>query len=435
MPSPSTKAGSRERPLAPSQVVRGTNALLDREIGTLWIEGEVESLVKATSGHLYFTLKDPRAQLRAVMWRSDAARLKFAIESGQSLCCRGRLSIYDRDGKFQLYVQAAEPAGLGAEALAFEQLKRRLAEEGLFDSARKRALPRLPKRIGLVTSKSGAAVRDVIRAVERRYPVPILVADARVQGESAPAQIARAISELCRTDVDVIIVGRGGGSSGDLSAFNDERVVRAVASCPIPVISAVGHEVDLSLTDMAADARAATPTSAGEMAVPVLADLAELLSKAERRLLREIEHRLQVARQELDHLEDRGRHAVDDSIAHGRLRLGKAERTLETLHPRAQLVGHRGALDRLAARAQARVRLLLEQRQRTFATLAGQLDALSPLRVLDRGYAIAAAGPSVLTSSDQVTIGGEVAVRLRRGSLACRVESITDRNPEDGEQA
>src|SRR5262245_501184 len=224
------RPGSRERPLRPSQNVRGASNVLDREIGTVWVEGEVESRVAASSGHLYFCLKDSRCQLRAVMWRSDAARLKFRIENGQSLRCRGKLSIYERDGKFQFYVQFAEPAGLGADALALEQLKERLAAEGLFASTRKRRLPLLPARIGVVTSKSGAAVRDIIRAVQRRFPVPILVADARVQGASAPGAITRALVALARAGVDVIIVGRGGGSAGDLAAFNDERVVRAVAA-------------------------------------------------------------------------------------------------------------------------------------------------------------------------------------------------------------
>jgi exodeoxyribonuclease VII large subunit len=434
------------------------------------VEGEVESLVRATSGHIYFALKDGRSQIRAVMWRSDAARLRFQLTDGLSVLCRGRVAIYDRDGKFQFYAQTIQPAGLGADALAFEQLKARLAAEGLFASERKRPLPLLPRRIGVVTSKSGAAVRDIIRAVQRRFPVPILIADARVQGPSAPPAIARAIAALCRCPgVDVVIVGRGGGSAADLAAFNDERVVRAVVACTVPVISAVGHEVDLSLTCLAADRRAATPTMAGEMAVPVLADMSKRLAGEERRLRRELDHRLRVARQELDHLDTRARHRVTGALGQRRRRLGDAHHRLEALHPRARLLADRARLADLAARAgevarrgvrergrqlgalgarletlHPRARLLADRARltdlaaragavarrrvhdgaRQFGSLGARLDALSPLRVLERGYALARTADGVVTSAAQVVPGDSLTVRLRRGQLGCRVETV-----------
>jgi exodeoxyribonuclease VII large subunit len=442
------RLGTRERPLRIGQLLHGANRVLDRQVGTIWVEGEVESVVRASSGHIYFALKDARSQMRAVMWRSDAARLKFRLEDGLSVLCRGRVAIYDRDGKFQFYAQTVEPAGLGADALAFEQLKTRLAAEGLFASERKRALPLLPRRIGVVTSRSGAAVRDIIRAVQRRFPVPILIADARVQGPSAPAAIARAIAALCRCPgVDVVIVGRGGGSAADLAAFNDERVVRAVVACAVPVISAVGHEIDLSLTDMAADRRAATPTMAGEMAVPVLADMARRLAGEERRLRRELDHRLRVARQEIDHLEARARHTAHAAIGQrrrrladgqhrletlhprkrvmaDRARLADLQRRLETLHPRKRLIADRARLNDLAARAATVMRRRLHDGARRFGALGGRLDALSPLRVLERGYALARSGDAVITSADQVAPGDALSVRLRRGQLSCRVESV-----------
>jgi exodeoxyribonuclease VII large subunit len=407
-----------------SQLVRGANNVLDERIGSVWVEGEVESVNRATSGHIYFCLKDPRSQIKAVMWKSDAARLKFAIENGQSLRCRGRLAVYDRDGKLQLYVQVAEPAGAGADALAFEQLKARLAAEGLFAAERKRELPLVPRRIGVVTSKSGAAVRDIIRAVERRFPVPILIADTRVQGPSAPPAIARAIAAVARAGVDVVIVGRGGGSAGDLAAFNDERVVRAVVACPVPVISAVGHEIDLSLTDLAADHRAATPTMAGEMAVPVLADLSKRLAGEERRLRRELEHRVRVARQELDNLERRAAHRVSGALQERRRRLAEAGRALEVLHPRARLVAHRSQVGQLSARADTAIRRRLHEGGRRFGALGARLEALSPLKVLERGYAIAQAGGHVLGDARQVEPGASLTVRLRRGALGCRVETV-----------
>ena len=432
--APQPRPGSRERPLRVSQLVRGANYVLDQRIGTIWVEGEVESVNRASSGHVYFCLKDARSQLKAVLWRADAVRLKFAIENGQSLLCRGRLAVYDRDGKLQLYVDAAEPAGLGAEALAFEQLKARLAAEGLFAPGRKRPLPLLPRRIGVVTSKSGAAVRDIIRAVERRFPVPILIADARVQGPTAPPAIARAIAHVARAGVDLVIVGRGGGSAGDLAAFNDERVVRAVAACPVPVISAVGHEIDLSLTDLAADRRAATPTMAGEMAVPVLADLAKRLTVEERRLRRELDHRLRVARQELDHLEARGRHRLQGGLDGRRRRLAEGRQALEALHPRARLVAHRARLDELSARASSAIRRRVHDGARRFGALGGRLDALSPLRVLERGYAIALggeAGDHVVYDAREVAPGSALTVRLHRGALGCRVESVEPVDPVD----
>lgn len=419
------RPGSRERPLRVSQLVYGANRVLDRQVGTIWIEGEVESLTRASSGHLYFAIKDARSQIRAVMWRSDAARLKFRLDDGLSVLCRGRVSIYDRDGKFQFYAQTIEPAGLGADALAFEQLKNKLAGEGLFAVERKRALPVLPRRIGVVTSKSGAAVRDIIRAVQRRFPVPILIADARVQGPSAPSAIARAIAALCRCPgVDVVIVGRGGGSAGDLAAFNDERVVRAVAACAVPIISAVGHEIDLSLTCLAADRRAATPTMAGEMAVPVLSDMAKRLAVEERRLRRELDHRLRVARQDVDRLEGRARRKLDAALGQRRRSLAQAHHRLETLHPRARLLADRARLADLESRATRVMRRRLDERGRSFGALGARLDALSPLRVLERGYALARSGDSVVTAADQVAPGDALTVRLRRGQLGCRVETV-----------
>lgn len=418
------RPGGREHPLSVTQVIQGASRVLERTVGIIWVEAETASVTNPSSGHVYFVLKDNGCQLRAVMWRSDARRLRFRIEDGMRLRVRGRLGIYERDGKFQMYVQAAEPAGLGADALALEQLRNKLAAEGLFEAARKRPLPVLPRRIGLVTSASGAAVRDVIRAVQRRFPVPILIADATVQGADAPRTIVWALRAIATTDVDVVIVGRGGGSRSDLEAFNDERVVRAVAACPVPVISAVGHEIDVSLTDLAADTRAATPTMAGEMAVPVLAELTAVLEKEERRLAREIGLVLRDARSSLDQGFDTLEHRVRARVTARRAPLVSLAHRLEACHPRAQLLAHRGQLRELQARADRALRRQLEVAGRALGTLSGRLDAMSPLRVLDRGYAIATAGEHVLASSSGVEVGEEIEVRLARGRLGCRVERI-----------
>jgi exodeoxyribonuclease VII large subunit len=423
-PKAAVKPGARERPMSVSQAVRAARHVLEKHVGTLWIEGETTSVTRASSGHVYFGLKDGQSQIRAVIWRSDAQRLRFRVEDGQTLRCRGQMTIYERDGKFQLYVQYAEPAGLGADALALEQLKRKLAAEGLFDAARKRPLPLLPRRIGVVTSKSGAAVRDVIRAVQRRFPVPILVADATVQGASAPREIARAIQALCRTDVDIVIVGRGGGSASDLSAFNDEAVVRAIAGCPVPTISAVGHEIDVSLADLAADHRAATPTMAGEMAVPVLADLADLLQKEERRLHREMVIKIEGARQEIDQRMARAQKCTTARVGKQRHLLAELHARLERRHPRAMLVSHGAELRSLSARIDALMRRKLDASGRDFSLLAEKLDTLSPLKVLQRGYAIATSEDRVITDARAVAPGDSLTVRLARGSVDCRVEGI-----------
>jgi len=416
--------GSREAPLSVAQVVRGARLAVEGALGTVWVEGEIASLSRAASGHLYFVLGDGEAEARAVMWRSDASKLKFRVDVGQAVRCRARATIYEQGGKFQLYVSAIEPAGLGAEALALEQLKAKLAAEGLFAVERKRPLPTLPRRIGVVTSKAGAAVRDIIRATQRRFPVPLLIADALVQGESAPASLVRALEAIARCDVDVVIIGRGGGSSSDLAAFNDEAVVRAVAACPVPVISAVGHEVDVSLCDLAADCRAATPTMAGEMAVPVLAELSEALAKEERRLQRELAMRIAAARHLLDRGLDRAHGAISTQLHGRRRRLADARRELDTRHPRAQLAVHRAALRELQERAALATRRGLERRGRALAESAGRLSALSPLSVLERGYALATAGDRVVTDAAQVRAGDRIDLRLARGSLRCDVRSV-----------
>lgn len=407
-----------------AHAVRVARRVLEEQIGPLWIEGETTSVSRPSSGHVYFALKDQRAQIRAVMWRADARRLKFRLQDGQQLRVHGHMSLYERDGKFQLYVRYAEPAGLGADALALEQLKRKLAAEGLFDPARKRSLPRLPRRIGVVTSKSGAAVRDIIRTVHRRFPIPILVADASVQGAAAAREIVRGLHLLARTDVDVIIVGRGGGSASDLSAFNDEMVVRAVAGCPVPTISAVGHQIDESLCDHAADCRAATPTAAGELVVPVRTELDELLAKEERRLHRELMFRVSSARQEVDQLMARARHTAGTRVARERRAVADLQARLQACHPQARLVEHRGRISELEGRLHAFMTRRVERARHGFEAATARLEALSPLRVLQRGYALAHSEERILTDAGTVDVGAPVTVRLARGALECRVEAV-----------
>jgi exodeoxyribonuclease VII large subunit len=399
---PRPRAGEREHPLTVAALVRAAATLFDQKIGLVWVEGEVSNLRTPPSGHVYFALTDARAQLPAIMWRSQARRLGFELEEGRRIVCRGKLGIYPPEGRVQLYVDAVEPAGVGAAALRLEQLKRRLQAEGCFDPARKRTLPRLPRKIAVVTSPSGAAVRDILRAVERRFPRPIVISPCRVQGEMAAADIAWAVRRAGRTPgVDVVIVGRGGGSAEDLSAFNEEAVVRAICACPVPVISAVGHESDVTLADLAADVRAATPTAAAEIAVPERDLLAGELAMLERRLRREMAHALSRLRAGLERLEAR---VVD---------------------PRRRLERQRQEVAALLARAAAAAQRALAARRARLAGTAARLDAMSPLRVLERGYAIArnAAG-AVVTRPDMVAPGEALTVRVSGGSIDAEVTAV-----------
>jgi exodeoxyribonuclease VII large subunit len=428
-------------------VVRAAGRALDA-LGLVWLEGEVSQASQPGSGHVYFSLRDREAVLPAVMWARDVSRLRFRIEAGQRLRVRGRLGVYDRDGKMQLYADFAEPAGLGAEAIALEQLKARLAAEGLFAAERKRPLPRFPRRIGVVTSRTGAAIHDIIRTVQRRLPTPILIADAAVQGQTAPNQIVMGMAMVVRAGVDVVIVGRGGGAVTDLTAFNHERVVRTIARCPVPVISAVGHEVDLSLADLAADARASTPTAAAELAVPDGAALAERLAKEHRRLDREVRHRLDRARQDLDHqtmaLHARGERSVARTRAelhalahrltglHPRTRiltrgaaLAELTRRLTGVHPASRLARARHELDALTARCDAAIRRQLDTRRARLGQLGAQMAALSPLAVLDRGFAVVSRGDrdtDIVRDAASIQRGERLRIRLARGALGVIVE-------------
>lgn len=439
---------SRDKPLTISEVVRSASRTLDA-IGLVWLEGEVTQVTKPASGHLYFSLRDKESVLPAIMWGRDSLRMKFRIEPGQRLRVRGRLGVYERDGRMQLYADFAEPAGLGAEALALEQLKQKLAAEGIFAPEKKRPLPRFPRRIGVVTSKHGAAVHDIIRTVMRRLPTPILICDAAVQGETAPHQIVQGMAMVVRAGVDVVIVGRGGGSVTDLKAFNHERVVRTIARCPVPVISAVGHEVDLSLADLAADARASTPTAAAELAVADGHALEEVLRKERRRLDREIHHVLSRARQDLDRrtmaLHARGERA----LAATRHQLASLHHRLAGLHPRARILAHQNALgelqrrlaaaqpgprvaraarelDALMSRRDTAMREILDERRNELAQLGAQMAAMSPLAVLDRGYAMVRAGDVIVRDAKQVAAKERLHVKLARGSIDVVVEKVQE---------
>jgi exodeoxyribonuclease VII large subunit len=444
---PSVVASTREQPLGIAEVVRLAGRTLDG-LGLVWVEGEVTQASTPASGHLYFSLQDRGSVLAAIMWGRDVARLRFKIEPGRRLKVRGRLGVYDRDGKMQLYADFAEPAGAGAEALALEQLKAKLAAEGIFAPSKKRPLPRFPRRIGVVTSARGAAVRDIITTIQRRLPTPILIADAAVQGPTAPHQIVMGMAMVVRAGVDLVIVGRGGGSATDLTAFNHERVVRTISRCPVPVITAIGHEVDLSLADLAADARASTPTAAAELAVPDRSVLVDVLVKERKRLDREIHHALDRARQDIDRatmaLHARGERALASTrsqlhalhvrlgalhprarILRDRAALGELETRLAAVHPGPRIARARHGLEALAGRANTAIAKSLAHRGAELGRLAGQMAALSPLAVLDRGYAMVEAGDAIVRDAAQVTAGDRLHVRLARGAIDVMVVEET----------
>jgi exodeoxyribonuclease VII large subunit len=450
LPNGESPEAQDTRIFAVSELVRAARITLESRFSSLRVEGEMSGLKRSANGHLYFTLKDAETQLDCVMYAREAARLRFRPQDGQQVRCRGRLTIYEARGRFQLSVNAIEPAGAGALALAFEQLKQKLAAEGLFDPERKRPLPFLPRRLGVVTSAQGAVIRDIVRVAHRRFPVPILLAPAPVQGEGAAAAIAAALAEIVKVpDVDVVIVARGGGSLEDLWAFNDEALARAIAACPVPVISAVGHETDFTIADLVADLRAPTPSAAAELAVPVAADLlAELqllgrrMGRALRGETRALRLRLErartavgdprrfidVCRQGLDDFVERATRAFHAATARRRADLRAVEARLFRSHPQRRIADQRAAMAAAERRLVVAGTSLLAPRRRTLEALAGKLEALSPLKVLDRGYSLVR-GPDcqVLRSCAGLHQGDDVTVTLRDGDLRTRIEEIVAR--------
>ena len=377
--------------------------LLEGAFPSVWVQGEISNFVAHRSGHWYFTLKDEGASLSAAMFRGQNRRVRFEPEHGMDVVCRGRISVYPPRGNYQLIVDRIEPQGVGALQLAFEQLRRRLEAEGLFGPERKRPLPRLPVRIGIVTSPTGAAVRDMLRVLGERFqPLEIRIAPARVQGDGAADEIAAALDLLNRdARVQLILCGRGGGSLEDLWAFNEEVVARAIERSRIPVISAVGHEVDVTIADLVADVRAATPSNAAEIAVPVRAELDAYLSDLGGRLQR-------AARRDLD--------------ARRQLSTQLSRRLID---PRRHLQIQAQRRDELAARLRRGAETTLRLRRAALSQAAGRLNALSPLGVLSRGYAIATLSGHALTGADQVSEGEGIQVRLHRGTLGCTVDTVS----------
>jgi exodeoxyribonuclease VII large subunit len=447
-PPPSAPVRPKRRVLTVSQLTQHVRTLLEAEFYEIWVEGELSNCRVWNTGHLYFTLKDSSAQIRGVIFRSALRLLKFKPADGLKVLARGRLSVYEPKGEYQLVCEHLEPQGFGALQLAFDQLRSRLQEEGLFDAARKRPLPALPRKIGVVTSLDGAAIRDILKVLGRRHATAhVVIRPSRVQGDGAAVDIARGVKAVGHVPgVDVVIVGRGGGSIEDLWAFNEEIVARAIALCPVPIIAAVGHETDVTIADFVADLRAPTPSAAAEMVVAARAELQARIDRLRGRLRAASTARLQGLGRQLQRLVSRpafagmpsrlanqGRHAAE--LTHALARAGRAavlsrerrlqqlQHRLDTCDLRRRLATVRTQLVGVDARLGQAISRSLHEADAGLRDRAARLESLSPLAVLARGYAVCWNDDrtAVVRSAVQTPIGSRVVVTLATGEIACDV--------------
>jgi len=443
--------------LTVTQLNENIKNILETTFDTLWVEGEVSNLRRPASGHTYFTLKDEKSQIKAVIFKSFSGQRRFSwarvpqfeLEEGMSIICCGKLSVYQPRGEYQLIVDVIEPKGLGTLQKAFEQLKARLQAAGLFDPAHKRPIPFLPRRIGVITSPTGAVIRDILNITRRRFPsVDILVVPVRVQGVEAPAEIIRAIADIQGVgNIDVIIIARGGGSLEDLAPFNDEGVARAIYHSRIPVISAVGHEIDYTIADFVADLRASTPSEAAEKVVPVRKELASLLKTLEMRLINHQNRFLTMLREQATVLEGRVRDPkrrigdlrmmIDERMERLKLnldhkwaiqkpRLLHLEVRLNHTNPLMKIRDHRFILENTQKNMVARWHDNTEHFKARVETHMAVLDTLSPLAVLRRGYSIVKKLPegAIVKEAASVTIGSRVNIKVLSGSFHAKVTDI-----------
>jgi exodeoxyribonuclease VII large subunit len=431
--------------LSVSQLNNRARLLLEDVFASIWVEGEISNLARPASGHIYFTLKDSQAQVRCALFRQNAARVRQALRDGLAVKVRGKVSLFEGRGDYQLILDAVEPAGDGALRLAFEALKDKLSAEGLFATERKLALPAHPKRIGIVSSPTGAVIRDIISVFRRRAPqVQLTLIPTAVQGREATAQIVRALQLADAQGFDALILARGGGSLEDLWCFNEEAVARAVAACVTPIVSAVGHETDVSIADFVADVRAPTPSAAAELLAPDSSELVQRLHNLQRRLVLQMQGRLARERlrlegvsrrlrhpgerlrqqaQRLDDLDMRLRRAFNQQLINQRERLARLDARLAAQHPGRNLALLRQRLDGLAARLPRAMQGQLRSQRQQLGALAAQLQIVSPLATLGRGYSILLdeRGQAV-RSAAQTRPGQRLKARLGEGELDVRVE-------------
>ena len=436
--------------LSISQLNATARMLLERGLGSVWLEGEISNLARPASGHWYFSLKDESAQVRCAMFRNRSMLVRFPVKDGARVIARGRVSLYEARGEFQVVIDHLEEAGEGALRRRFEELKRKLLAEGLFDAAQKKPLPTLPRRIGVITSPTGAALRDILHILQRRFPaVPVLIYPVAVQGEAAPREIVQALQlAAARNECEVLILARGGGSLEDLLAFNEESVARAIYACGIPIICGVGHETDVTIADFVADERAPTPSGAAERSVPDSAEYLRAFGALERSLVQALRRkllslrqtlqqwerslsrlspraRLQQHAQRLDELEQRLQRAVRARVETARVRLTNAAALLGRSSPARRLAPLQQRLEvaqrRLPGAMQRRLQVARERFERSMRTL----NAVSPLATLERGYAIVTdSGSHVVTDASTLAPGMRIDARVARGSVRATVTEV-----------
>ena len=444
----SIKPSEKRKVYTITEIAHDIQALLEDQFPEVWVEGEITNLTASAKGHTYFSLKDESAILKCALFASNGRRVKFKLENGLKVLCLGQISSYPPRGEYQLIVEAVEPQGLGALQLAFEQLKKKLEKEGLFDPKHKKPIPFLPERIGIVTSLSGKAIRDILKVIDERFSEShMVIRDVRVQGEGAAEEIAKAIQEFnAYGRVDVLLVGRGGGSIEDLWAFNEEIVARAIYASKIPVVSCVGHELDYTIADFVADVRAGTPSMAAEMVVPDKAELLETLEDQRHRLhsallekLKFLSERLRAQResilfrqparlfqtmeQRLDELTGTLREGLGRWVQKQSERMAVIRTHLKHLSPRSAMVKEEIALQNLMKQISKRMEEVLRHAENRFFVPLGKLESLSPLKILKRGFSVTY-GPQgkVLRSVRSLSVGDEVKTRLEEGSFTSRVE-------------
>ena len=416
----------------------------------LWVRGEISNFSRPSSGHIYFTLKDARSQIRVAIFRREASQLRFPPQNGDDVLVHGRLSIYDQRGEYQIIGDQLAPVGAGALQLAYERLKAKLSAEGLFDSIHKTPLPKFPRRIGVITSATGAAIQDILRTLEERYPmVEVLLLPTLVQGAEAAEEIARAIGRMNRIPgIDVLIVGRGGGSIEDLWAFNEEIVARAIFESDIPVVSAVGHETDHTISDEVADRPALTPTDAANRVVPDQQDLRKQLDEYQRRFTQNMRGRLELEQRELthiqarivparqidalnrfrqtvDHFETQGQGAMQQHLSNQTVQLDGLHTELVHRNPRPHIEELRHRLNGLTQRLESAITQQIIDATEAWRVASSRLDALSPIATLTRGYSVCRdAKSATVTDGAQVKVGERVDIQLARGTLTCKIERI-----------
>lgn len=374
----------------------------DGSLQFVLVTGEISNLtVHQRSGHIYLSLKDSNSVISAVMFAGNARRLKFRLENGMKVICRGRISVYEPSGRYQLYIEDMQPDGVGALTLAFEQLKKSLAQKGLFDPAHKKPLPKFPKTIGVITSPTGAAVQDITNIIRRRFPsADIVLAPVLVQGESAPEQLVRAVNKFSASKIaDVVIIGRGGGSAEDLWAFNDEQLAYAVYNCETPIISGVGHETDFTVCDFVADVRASTPSAAAELAVPDRQELMSYYFKQKQYISAMLDRKIKTAQ----------------------LRLENQQRRMSASSPKLKAEQLEKQLSAKSEKLTRFMNIYISEKENKLIAAKGKLDGLNPLNVLNRGYAIAEKDEKIITSSKQLKDGDDFTVILSDGKINAKV--------------